>query len=148
MMNDHIRSRQLEQPFSFKHIKPYPNNRQEVKGPCVVMATPGTLEGGLSGRLMAQWCSSVRNGVILTGFLPEGTPAKELTRKGKVCVYFSELKKKKIVVILSNQSTILVLLYIIQDMMFESDGVRRERNCSVHEVMTQTSLIPPYAFLS
>jgi Cft2 family RNA processing exonuclease len=91
MMNDHIRSRQLEQPFSFKHIKPYPNSRQEVKGPCVVMATPGTLEGGLSGRLMAQWCSSGRNGVILTGFLPEGTPAKELTRKGKVCVCFSVL---------------------------------------------------------
>jgi cleavage and polyadenylation specificity factor subunit 3 len=88
MMNDHIRSRQLEEPFRFKHISmiqqkdmgkvlPQEGGRQQ---PCVVLATPGTLEGGLSRSLLEQWCDGKKNGVVLTGFLPEGTIAKDLTR--------------------------------------------------------------------
>jgi len=43
--------------------------------PCVVMATPGTLEGGLAGKLMGSWCDQRKHGVVLTGFLPEGKGA-------------------------------------------------------------------------
>ena len=38
-------------------------------GPCVVMATPGMLQNGLSRELFELWCTDAKNGVIIAGKL-------------------------------------------------------------------------------
>ena len=73
-----------------------PKELLDGRRPCVVMATPGTLEGGLSGRLLGRWCEARRNGVVLTGFLPEGTPARELTRVGRDKAFVSEGQRREL----------------------------------------------------
>ena len=49
-----------------------------LPGPCVVMASPGMLQSGLSRDLLEAWCGDARNGLILTGYSVEGTLAKSL----------------------------------------------------------------------
>lgn len=36
-------------------------------GPCVIMATPGMLQNGLSRELFESWCTDSKNGVIIAG---------------------------------------------------------------------------------
>lgn len=36
-------------------------------GPCVVMASPGMMQSGLSRELFESWCSDPKNGVIIAG---------------------------------------------------------------------------------
>lgn len=36
-------------------------------GPCVVMASPGMLQSGLSRELFELWCTDAKNGVIIAG---------------------------------------------------------------------------------
>jgi cleavage and polyadenylation specificity factor subunit 3 len=80
MMNDRIRSQfDLSNPFKFKHI----SNLKSMEhfddiGPCVVMASPGMLQSGLSRELFEKWCSDKRNGVVLPGYCVEGTLAKHI----------------------------------------------------------------------
>ncbi|TPP61567.1 Endoribonuclease YSH1 [Fasciola gigantica] len=47
-------------------------------GPCVVMASPGMMQSGLSRELFENWCTDKRNGVIIAGYCVEGTPAKQI----------------------------------------------------------------------
>lgn len=47
-------------------------------GPCVVMASPGMLQSGLSRELLEAWCGDAKNGLVLTGYSVEGTLAKSL----------------------------------------------------------------------
>ncbi len=49
-------------------------------GPCVLLASPGMLQNGLSRELFELWCPDLRNGVIVTGYCVEGTLAKVLLR--------------------------------------------------------------------
>ena len=80
MMNDHIRQRQLDNPFKFKHIKNLQGENQlNGNQPCVVMAAPGMLQNGLSRRLFDRWCEDSNNGVVLAGYSVEGTLAKDIT---------------------------------------------------------------------
>jgi cleavage and polyadenylation specificity factor subunit 3 len=45
-------------------------------GACVVLASPGMLQSGLSRELFERWCTDKRNAVILPGYSVEGTLAK------------------------------------------------------------------------
>ena len=41
----------------------------EDVGPCVVMASPGMMQSGLSRELFEAWCTEPKNGVIIAGTL-------------------------------------------------------------------------------
>jgi cleavage and polyadenylation specificity factor subunit 3 len=47
-------------------------------GPCVIMASPGMLQNGLSRELFELWCSDKKNGVIIPGYCVEGTLARTI----------------------------------------------------------------------
>lgn len=48
----------------------------EDAGPCVVLASPGMLQNGLSRELFEKWCVDSKNGCIIAGYCVEGTLAK------------------------------------------------------------------------
>ncbi len=52
-------------------------------GPCVVLASPGMMQSGLSRELFECWCTDKRNGVIIAGYCVEGTLAKVKTHTKK-----------------------------------------------------------------
>src|ERR1700730_3261001 len=54
------------------------NNCSETGLPCVIMASPGMLQNGLSRELLEMWCSDSRNGLVITGYAVEGTLAKQV----------------------------------------------------------------------
>lgn len=80
MMNDKIqRMAEISNPFHFKHVQSIKNvEAYEDRGPCVMMASPGMLQNGLSRDLFEMWCGDRRNGCIIPGYCVEGTLAKEL----------------------------------------------------------------------
>lgn len=82
MMNEHIRNKfrdSNQNPFQFKFIKSIRNlDRFDDLNPCVVLASPGMLQNGVSRELLERWASDSRNAVILTGYSIEGTMAKTL----------------------------------------------------------------------
>lgn len=39
----------------------------EDVGPCVIMASPGMMQSGLSRELFEAWCTDPKNGVIIAG---------------------------------------------------------------------------------
>lgn len=41
----------------------------EDVGPCVVMASPGMMQSGLSRELFESWCTEPKNGVIIAGIV-------------------------------------------------------------------------------
>ena len=86
MMNDRIRD-QFEcsaNPFHFKFISNLRGmERFDDTGPCVVMASPGMMQSGLSRELFELWCSNPSNGVVVTGYCVEGTLAR-------VCLFLPE----------------------------------------------------------
>lgn len=79
-MNDKIRNQHANtNPFCFRHI----SNLKSIEhfddsGPCVVMASPGMMQSGLSRELFENWCTDRRNGVIIAGYCVEGTLAKQI----------------------------------------------------------------------
>ncbi|KAF8971137.1 beta-lactamase-like protein [Flammula alnicola] len=84
-MNNNIRSRfaKRDNPFVFKHISNVPQTRGWEKKiaegpPCVVLASPGFMQVGPSRELFELWAPDSRNGVIITGYSIEGTPARDI----------------------------------------------------------------------
>ncbi|CAG8436318.1 3039_t:CDS:10 [Diversispora eburnea] len=78
MMNAKIREQfAISNPFVFKHISNLKNmdNFDDV-GPCVMMASPGMLQSGLSRELFERWCPDKRNGLVITGYCVDGTMAR------------------------------------------------------------------------
>lgn len=77
-MNDKIRRQiAVNNPFVFKHISNLKGiDHFEDFGPCVVMASPGMMQSGLSRELFETWCTEPKNGVIIAGYCVEGTLAK------------------------------------------------------------------------
>ncbi|KAF7256420.1 hypothetical protein EG68_06681 [Paragonimus skrjabini miyazakii] len=79
-MNERIRNQLANNnPFCFRHI----SNLKSIEhfddsGPCVVMASPGMLQSGMSRELFENWCTDRRNGVIIAGYCVEGTLAKQI----------------------------------------------------------------------
>eukprot|EP01105_Mastigella_eilhardi_P026445 TRINITY_DN7671_c0_g1_i1.p1 TRINITY_DN7671_c0_g1~~TRINITY_DN7671_c0_g1_i1.p1 ORF type:complete len:723 (-),score=182.93 TRINITY_DN7671_c0_g1_i1:70-2238(-) len=79
MMNEHIRSQfAISNPFVFKHVADLSSEDFDDSHPCVVMASPGMLQSGLSRKLFERWCADKCSGVILPGYCVEGTLAKHL----------------------------------------------------------------------
>lgn len=61
----------------FRHISNLKGiDHFEDIGPCVVMASPGMMQSGLSRELFKTWCTDPKNGVIIPGYCVEGTLAK------------------------------------------------------------------------
>ncbi|PWN28209.1 hypothetical protein BDZ90DRAFT_165373 [Jaminaea rosea] len=80
-MNDHIRSRfnRRDNPFVFKHVSNLKSlDKFEDKGPCVMMASPGFMQSGVSRELLERWAPDRRNGLIVTGYSIEGTMARNI----------------------------------------------------------------------
>ncbi|KAG8228295.1 hypothetical protein J437_LFUL007013 [Ladona fulva] len=77
-MNDRIRRQiAINNPFVFRHISNLKGiDHFEDVGPCVVMASPGMMQSGLSRELFESWCTDAKNGVIIAGYCVEGTLAK------------------------------------------------------------------------
>lgn len=79
-MNERIRRQiGISNPFVFKHISNLKNidNFDDI-GPCVILASPGMMQSGLSRQLFEAWCTDKRNGVIVAGYCVEGTLAKHI----------------------------------------------------------------------
>ncbi|CAG8723662.1 11430_t:CDS:10, partial [Acaulospora morrowiae] len=80
MMNAKIRKQfAISNPFVFKHISNLKNmdNFDDV-GPCVMMASPGMLQSGLSRELFERWCPDKRNGLVIAGYCVDGTMARHV----------------------------------------------------------------------
>ncbi|KAK3881838.1 hypothetical protein Pcinc_013744 [Petrolisthes cinctipes] len=82
-MNERIqRQISISNPFQFKHISNLKGMDQfEDIGPCVIMASPGMMQSGLSRELFEIWCPDPKNGVIIAGYCVEGTLAKEILKE-------------------------------------------------------------------
>ena len=85
MMNEKIRKQiAFSNPFIFKHISYLRGIESfEDRGPCVMMASPGMLQNGLSRELFERWCANKQNGVIIAGYCVEGTLAKQILSEPK-----------------------------------------------------------------
>ncbi|KAJ1727444.1 endoribonuclease ysh1, partial [Coemansia biformis] len=72
-------SRTGQNPFDFKYIKTR-TRLSEVPdtGPCVVLATPGMLQSGVSRQLLERWAPRPENGLIITGYSVENTLARDI----------------------------------------------------------------------
>lgn len=79
-MNERIRRQiAVNNPFVFKHIQNLKGiDHFDDVGPCVIMASPGMMQSGLSRELFEAWCTDPKNGVIVAGYCVEGTLAKHL----------------------------------------------------------------------
>ncbi|KAK9372057.1 beta-lactamase-like protein, partial [Lipomyces chichibuensis] len=82
MMNDSIRKKfrdDRSNPFQFKHIRSLKNlERFDDLGPCVMVASPGMLQNGVSRELLERWAPEAKNALILTGYSVDGTLAKQI----------------------------------------------------------------------
>ena len=84
-MNDHIKAKASQgNPFVFRHI----HNLRGMKDlddsrPCVVFASPGMLQSGLSRQLFDAWCQDSRNACVIPGYCVEGTLAKHILSEPK-----------------------------------------------------------------
>lgn len=79
-MNERIRRQiAVNNPFVFKHISNLKGiNHFDDVGPCVVLASPGMMQNGLSRELFESWCADPKNGCIVAGYCVEGTLAKHI----------------------------------------------------------------------
>jgi len=78
MMNEKIRN-SVTNPFHFENIQDLTSiDNFQDNGPCVVMASPGMLQSGLSRQLFELWSHSKKNGVMIPGYCVEGTLAKTI----------------------------------------------------------------------
>lgn len=85
MMNDRIRRQiSINNPFIFRHVQNL-RSMEHFKddGPCVMMASPGMLQNGLSRELLEKWAPHPRNGLIIPGYVVEGTLAKMVLSEPK-----------------------------------------------------------------
>ncbi|CAA3028754.1 Hypothetical predicted protein [Olea europaea subsp. europaea] len=84
-MNEKIRNQFAStDPFDFKHIFPLKSiDEFNDTGPCVVMATPGGLQSGLSRQLFDKWCSDRKNACVIPGYVVQGTLAKTIINEPK-----------------------------------------------------------------
>ncbi|EAN31305.1 Beta-Casp domain protein [Theileria parva strain Muguga] len=72
-------------PFNFKFVR-YARSIKQIRnyllrdGPCIIMTSPGMLQGGPSLEVFELLCPDNRNGVVLTGYAVKGTLADELKK--------------------------------------------------------------------
>lgn len=84
-MNERIRNQFANSnPFDFKHISPLKSIEEfNDIGPSVVMASPGSLQSGLSRQLFDKWCAEKKNACVIPGYVIEGTLAKTIINEPK-----------------------------------------------------------------
>jgi cleavage and polyadenylation specificity factor subunit 3 len=69
-------------PWDFKHIRSLKSlERFDDVGSCVMLASPGMMQNGISRELLERWAPSDKNGVIITGYSVEGTMAKTIMQE-------------------------------------------------------------------
>lgn len=76
-------------PFSFRFIRNLKSVNVESfddRGPCVVFASPGMLQSGVSRQLFDRWATDPKNGVLIAGYAVENTLAKEIMLQPKEVV--------------------------------------------------------------
>jgi cleavage and polyadenylation specificity factor subunit 3 len=90
MMNARIRAQMdISNPFRFRHIqnlKSIDVNSFDDSGPCVIFASPGMLQSGVSRQLFDRWASDPKNGVLIAGYVVENTLAKDIMMQPKEVV--------------------------------------------------------------
>jgi len=79
-MNEKIRRQiAVNNPFVFKHISNLKGiDHFDDIGACVILASPGMMQSGLSRELFESWCTDKKNGCIVAGYCVEGTLAKQI----------------------------------------------------------------------
>nr|ASF90235.1 hypothetical protein SPAR07089 [Bartheletia paradoxa] len=83
-MNASIQSRfaRRDNPFVFRHVSNLRDfGRWEDKGPCVMLASPGMLQNGVSRELLERWAPDKKNGLIICGYSVEGTMARTIVNQ-------------------------------------------------------------------
>lgn len=90
-MNNRIQKQiAVNNPFIFKHVSNLKGMEHfEDVGPCVVLASPGMLQTGLSRELFENWCGDTKNGCIIAGYCVEGTLAKHILSEPEEIVSLS-----------------------------------------------------------
>ncbi|MCJ1435626.1 endoribonuclease ysh1 [Xylographa pallens] len=69
-------------PWDFRYVRWLKNlERFDDVGGCVVLASPGMMQNGISRNLLERWAPSDRNGVVITGYSVEGTMAKTIMQE-------------------------------------------------------------------
>ncbi|CAN8103327.1 unnamed protein product [Discula destructiva] len=69
-------------PWDFKFIRSLKSlDRFEDVGSCIMLASPGMLQSGVSRELLERWAPSDKNGVIITGYSVEGTMARQIMQE-------------------------------------------------------------------
>lgn len=69
-------------PWDFKYIRSLKNlDRFDDVGGCVMLASPGMFQSGVSRELLERWAPNEKNGVIITGYSVEGTMAKQIVQE-------------------------------------------------------------------
>jgi cleavage and polyadenylation specificity factor subunit 3 len=64
-------------PWDFRFVRSLRNlDRFDDVGGCVMLASPGMLQSGMSRVLLERWAPDQRNGVVMTGYNVEGTMAR------------------------------------------------------------------------
>ena len=64
-------------PWDFRFVRSLKSlERFDDVGGCVMLASPGMMQNGVSRELLERWAPDQRNGVIITGYSVEGTMAK------------------------------------------------------------------------
>lgn len=69
-------------PWDFRFVRSLKSlERFDDIGGCVVLASPGMLQSGISRELLERWAPNDRNGVVITGYSVEGTMAKQMSHE-------------------------------------------------------------------
>ncbi|CRG94580.1 cleavage and polyadenylation specificity factor, putative [Plasmodium gallinaceum] len=88
-------------PFNFKYVK-YAKSLDSIlnylyqdNNPCVIMASPGMLQNGISKNIFNIIASDKKSGVILTGYTVKGTLADELKTEPEFVTINDKVVKRK-----------------------------------------------------
>ncbi|EXJ66329.1 endoribonuclease ysh1 [Cladophialophora psammophila CBS 110553] len=66
-------------PWDFRYVRSLRNlDRFDDVGGCVMLASPGMMQSGMSRILLERWAPDQRNGVIMTGYNVEGTMGRTI----------------------------------------------------------------------
>ena len=69
-------------PWDFRFVRSLRNlERFDDMGGCVMLASPGMLQSGMSRVLLERWAPDQRNGVVMTGYNIEGTMARTILQE-------------------------------------------------------------------
>lgn len=69
-------------PWDFRFIRSLKSlERFDDVGGCVMLASPGMMQSGVSRELLERWAPDQRNGVVITGYSVEGTMANHIMKE-------------------------------------------------------------------